>query len=504
MASALLPYVVIATANGADLARRDGEIVSSHESLAEALDAALVANGLVVGDGVLRGEDGSKIGSFRWLDGTAEEAEPIEDGSQVTRDLIARMASMIDPASPVPMDGAEHGAAHSQLYDTSTRADGYVHAGIEGLAPDKGWPAGRWHLYERCELSPVAVRDVDLGLLAYGSIGFDPTSGRLLQHALTNVPAVTGLAPNNAIRSAGRVAFRTRRIDMTTPPKAPSKRGPAMDLINEIAVKLGLKVDDFAEDSWEAYEKLRGSLFPLIEAAKVERILEGGAPAPVEGEPVGLSADPAKAAARALPGFADDAAQETFTSEALGILRDIFGQAEGEPASVLDMLKASAAAFKGAIQTAPDPAASDAQATADAAALTSSAEPAVRSLSSKVEALTNEIAKRDVRDDIERRFRAADVSMPKAEDIETLVVDALKLDAQARSRFVDMAVSSRTAPPKGDVFGKRSAPEASSGDVMKAIEDAIPALRAQYPNEPGHELFARARRAVEKKFPALS
>lgn len=277
-----------------------------------------------------------------------------------------------------------------------------------------------------------------------------------------------------------------------------------MDLINEIAVKLGLKASDFAEDSREAYEKLRGSLFPLMEAAKVERILEGGAPAPVEVEPVGLSADPAKAAKRALPGFADDAAQETFTSEALGILRDIFGVPEGDPASVLDMLKASAAAFKGAIQTAPDPAASDAQATADAAALTSKAEPAVRALSSKVEALTSEIAKRDVRDDIERRFRAADVSMPKAEDIETLVADALKLDAQARSRFVDMAVSSRTAPPKGDVFSKRSAPTSTPADLEAEVEKRIPALRAAFPSEPKHALAIRAMRAIEKESPALS
>ena len=84
----------------------------------------------------------------------------------------------------------------------------------------------------------------------------------------------------------------------------------------------------------------------------------------------------------------------------LGILRDVFGQAEGEPASVLDMLKSSSAAFKGSIGAAPDPAAADAQATADAAALTSKAEPAMRALTSKVDALTGEIARRDVRDDI--------------------------------------------------------------------------------------------------------
>lgn len=502
MASALLPYVVLRPSKdtwqlsadgeriepaGIEVAHREtGEVSSTHDTVREALDAALVANGIAVSGGVLRGEDGAKIGAFRWLDGTAEEPEAADDGSQVTRELIAQMAAKIDPSSPVPMDGAEHGGAHQQLYDASTRADGYVHAGIEGRDG-----AGRWHLYIYSELSPKAARDVDLGLLAYGSIGFDQSAGRLLQHALTNVPAVEGLAPNNAIRNAGRVSFRTRRIDMTTPPKTPSKRGPALDLLMSVAEKLSLSAP--ADESPEEIARFGADMLARIEPAEVEP------EAPVE-----MSADATQAAARALPGFADDAAQETFTSEALGILRDIFGQAEGDPASVLDMLKASAAAFKGAIQTAPDPAASDAQATADAAALTSSAEPAVRSLSSKVEALTNEIAKRDVRDDIERRFRAADVSMPKAEDIETLVVDALKLDAQARSRFVDMAVSSRTAPPKGDVFGKRSAPESASGDVLKAIEDAIPALRAQHPNEPGHELFARARRAVEKKFPALS
>ncbi len=490
MASALLPYVVIAKADGADLARRDGEVVSTHASLREALDAALVANGLTVGDGVLRSESGDHVGSFRWLDGTAEEAESAEDGSQVTRDLIARMAAMIDPASPVPMDGAEHGAAHSQLYDTSTRADGYVHAGIEGLAaPDKDWPAGRWHLYERCELSPVAVRDVDTGLLAYGSIGFDPTSGRLLQHALTNVPAVLGLAPNNAIRSAGRISFRTRRIDMTTPPKTnASKRGAALDLLVSVAEKLSIAAP--ADESPEEIARFSEAMLARIEPAEVE------AEAPAE-----MSAD--TSAARALAGFADDAAQETWTSEVLSILRDVFGQAEGEPAAVLDMLKSSSAAFKGSIGAAPDPAAADAQAVADAAALTSKAEPAMRALSSKVDALTSEIARRDVRDSIKERFRSADVSMPSAEDLETLVTDALKLDSAARSRFVDMAVASKVPPPKGDVFGKRSAP-VTPADVKSAIEEALPALRAAHPGEPEHFLYARARRAVEAKFPALS
>lgn len=512
MASALLPYVVLGRADGADVARRDdGEIASSHESLREALDAALAANGVAVSSGILRNEAGESIGAFRWLDSTAEEPKAAEDGSQVTRDLIAQMAANIDPASPVPMDGAEHGDAHQQLYDTSTRADGYVHAGIEGWAPpDRKWPDGRWHLYVYSELSPVAARDADLGLLVYGSIGFDQSAGRLLQHALTNVPAVEGLAPNNAIRAAGRISFRTQRIDMTTSQKTPlktapkSQRGPVADLIAEIAAKLGITLSP-DEESYELSEKIRGSLWPLIDAAKVEKILEGGAPAPTDGEPVGLSADPAKASARALEGFADDAAQELWTSEVLAGMRDVFGQPEADPAGVLDMFKASMAAFKGAIATAPNPADSDAQATADAAALTASGDAAVRAIGSKLGELQKELAKRDLRDHVIARFRAADVSEPSSEELETLVADALKLDDAARSRFIDTACRARVSPPKGDVFGSRSTPNPGAPLNLDAeVEKRIPALRSAYPGEPKHALVSRALRAIEKEFPALS
>ena len=520
MASALLPYVVLRPGRdewqvsddgesvepaSIELAHREtGEVLSTHATIREALDAARAANGVDGESGLLRNEEGAKIGAFRWLDGTAEEEEAADDGSQVTRDLIARMAAKVDPSSPVPMDGAEKSDAHEQLYNTSARADGYVHAAIEGRDA-----SGRWHLYLYCELSPVAARDVDLGLLAYGSIGFDQSAGRLLQHALTNLPAVTGLAPNNAIRAAGRVSFRTRRIDMTTSQKTPpktapkSQRGPAADLIAEIAAKLKIEIKQ-DEDTWEVAEKIRGCLYPLMDAAKVENILEGSAPAPAEGEPVGLSTDPAKTSARALEGFADDAAQEMWTSEVLAGMRDVFGQPEADPAGVLDMFKASMAAFKGAIATAPNPADSDAQATADAAALTASGDAAVRAIGSKLGELQKELAKRDLRDHVIARFRAADVSEPSSEELETLVADALKLDDAARSRFIDTACRARVSPPKGDVFGSRSAPTDTPADVVKAIEAALPAIRTQFPGEPGHMHFARARRAVEKKFPALS
>lgn len=515
MASALLPFVVLSRADGADVARRDGEITSSHESLREALDAALIANGITVGAGVLRDAEGASIGSFRWLDGTAEEAEPIEDGSQVTRDLIARMASMIDPASPVPMDGAEHGAAHSQLYDTSTRADGYVHAGVEVCMPagsawvddlgeeHQGEPK-RWHLYIRCELSPVAVRDVDLGLLAYGSIGFDPTSGRLLQHALTNVPAVLGLAPNNAIRSAGRISFRTRRIDMTTPKNVPSasKRGPAMNLIADIAAlfKIPLSADTETED---VMDEIRGSLWPLMDAAKVERILEG-APAPAtEAAPVAASADTSGASARAIPGLEDPAALETFASEVLNVARDIFGKPEEPPASVLEMLKASATAFKGAIDTAPNPGAAESQQAADAAAMTNTAEPALRSLTSKVGMLEATLAKRDVVDAVKERFRSAGVADLSSEELEVVVSDALQLKGEARARLIDAAVRSRAVPPTGEVFGKRSAP-VMVATLREAVEAELPALREKHKGEAEHVIYARAQRVAKAKFPALS
>lgn len=506
----LLPFYIAQTASGADvLARKDGSVVASFDTLTGALDSLLTDAAFEPGEGLLRADDGALVGKWRWLDATAEEPAPASDGSQVTRDLIAKMAAKLNASGPVPMDGGENGEAHQQLVLTSTHADGYAHVGVEVRTPaGSSWTDDdgeehpgepeRWHLYLRCELSPSTAKSVDQGLLAYGSIGFDEANARLLQHALTNIPAVEGLTPNNAIRNAkyaGRMSFRSQRIDMTT--SNPSKRGAALDLFMKLALLAGISTE--GEDLNEIASKLAGNVWRLGDAAVVEQIVEGGK-APEE--TATLDANAAKsgagsAAKRAIEGFADAAAQEMWTSEALNALRAIFGKPEEPPASVLEMLNASTDAFKGALGSATPP---DSQDTADASAMS------VPALTAEVRKLSSAFARRDARDQVVAAFARSGVPTPTEGDLEKLVDDAVaSVSNEMRARVIATSIAARNVPPSGTVFPQRNAPaDGSTVNKPALIEAEAAALRSQFPGEPGHLLFARARRAIEKKFPALS
>lgn len=592
---ASLPLVVIETDGGAEVRLRGSEEPGEpYASLREALDSLLTDEDYRPKAGILRSESGEQVGVWRWLDATAEESAPAPDGSQVTRELIATMAARLNAGSPAPMDGGTS-PAHAQLSATETRSDGYVHTGVE--VQDR---AGRWHLYVYAETSPDVARDIDSGRLAYGSIGFS-SDGRLLQHALTNVPAVEGLRPNNSVRGAPRgvrISFRSmrisvptnssssravaigdrvyvpqvdahmaeasgmgtireigtaalgvefdlapgkvhrwitesetseppadakdispQRISMPTSPANVAKRGPALDLLAKIAGALGVSVDD--EMSAESYESpVMSALSSIKMAAQAEKVLEqaaGGTPAtpaaPAEAtaatatQRTDAPVAPPVEAPRAEGAFADAAAMEMFASEALAMLRDIFGKADAMPAEVLDLAKASLAAFKGALGQGapPDDAGADAaamsqqDATAARAALT--ALPALRA---EVASLRAEVAKRDTRESIQRRAVEAKATL-SGEQLEQLVADTLAVqDTAVRERMIVHALRSSIVPT-GDVFARTSktagpAPQS----ITEAAESLLPEIEKANPNTARHVLVSMAQRAAIARFPHLS
>lgn len=494
-----LSLVVVETESGAEVRVRGSEEPGEHyASLREALDSLLTDAEFAPKAGILRDESGAQIGVWRWLDASAEEPAPAEDGSQVTRDLIARMAARLNGGSPAPMDGGTS-EAHAQLSATSTPADGYAHVGVEVRDA-----SGRWHLFLYCELAPSTARDVDAGRLAYGSIGFT-TDGRLLQHALTNVPAVEGLRPNNSVRGAPRgvrVHFRSMRITMAQTPTV-AKRATLADVEQLLLEMTGAKP-----------EELGTALVEIVAAHKAEMSEEAAPEAPPEGEqaagadatqrsdaPMGTPAPDAEP--RADAAFPDAASAEMFAAESLGLLRDVFGKPDASPAELLDLAKASLAAFKGAIGQAAPP--------ADAGQMSESADQAARSVSDAHKRaldenarLKSEIAKRDMRDTIAKRASEAKAALTDAE-LADVVTDALATqDADARERCIQRALRAAQVVPSGRVFGGGATGATSARTLTEAAEQLLPEVAKSHPNKPPHVLISIAQRTARERFPHLS
>lgn len=476
-----LPLVVVETEDGAEVRRRDADSGERYASLALALGSLLEHEDYRPGEGILR--DGERpIGVWRWLDATAEEPEPMPDGSQVTREVIAALAARLNRSSAVPMDGGTS-EAHQQLRETSTHADGFAHVGVEVRDLD-----GRWHLFLYCEIDPDVARAIDSGRLAYGSIGFTE-DGRLLQHALTNVPAVEGLRPNNAIRTSGgtRVFFRSMEIRMSKNKIA--KRATLAEVEPLLAEMTGASTEDLGTVIVEMVARVKAE-HDAVESAPSEMAVEA------DGE--------RSASVRALlEGFADEAAQDAFTSEVLGALRDIFGQPDASPAAVLDMLKSSVAAFKGALgvaEPAPD------AGTGDAAAMTAAraALAEVPRLRAEIERLRAGIARRDLRESIARRAADARVSLAQG-DVDQLVSDVLATtDPGARERAIERALRAAQAVPSGDVFARTAAQRTQPDDFRAAWESLLPEAEKSNPKAARHVLVAIAQRMARERFPQFA
>lgn len=486
-----LPLVVIETESGAEVRLRDADAGEAYPTLRAALDSLLADNDYRPKRGILRDESGHEVGQWRWLDATAEESAPAPDGSQVTRELIATMAARLNAGSPAPMDGGTS-PAHAQLSATETRSDGYVHTGVE--VQDR---AGRWHLYVYAETSPDVARDIDSGRLAYGSIGFS-SDGRLLQHALTNVPAVEGLAPNNSVRATAGVHFRSMRITM---PKI-SKRATLaeaepmlLEMLGVSAEELGTKLVELAaaakaDAEKEAAEKPE----PEMESAPVESAEAREQPA---------SEEPGQ---RAVPGLEDQAALEAFASSVVGGMQDLFGKPEASPSELLDLFTASLAAFKGALGQGapPDDAGADAaamsqqDATAARAALT--ALPALRA---EVASLRAEVAKRDTRESIQRRAVEAKATL-SGEQLEQLVADTLAVqDTAVRERMIVHALRSSIVPT-GDVFARANKDTTQHADFRAAWRSLLPEIEKANPKLPRQHHVALAQRAARERYPHLA
>jgi len=491
----LLSLVVIETDGGAEVRLRDADGGEAYPDVYAALDSLLSDSEFSAREPVLRDESGSPVGVWRWLDATAEEPAPAADGSQVTRDLIARMAARLNSGSPVPIDGVSS-EPHQQLYQTGTHADGYGHVGVE--VQDR---SGRWHLWLYAELGPEAARVTSQGLVWSGSIGFT-SDGRLLQHALTNVPAVEGLRPNNATRHAARrVHTRSLRITMTKPKT--SQRGPALDLLAKIAAVLGVSMED--EKGAESFESpLMDALYALKGEARIEGVLEaaaGGAAAAPDAE--ALDATRSTVAARAmLEGFADEAAQDLFTSEALAMFRDIFGKADASPAEVLDLAKASLAAFKGAIGEAAPPGDAAAMSETDASARSALVE--VPRLRAEVAKLASEVARRDTRDGIAKRATDAKAALT-ADELEQLTADVLSVgDPGARERVIERAIKAAQSVPTGDVFARNATGATKPESFRAAWESLVPGVEKSHPGIAKHVVVALAQKAARARFPQFN
>jgi hypothetical protein len=268
----LLPLHIVAR-DGAwlVLARPDDAVVSSHASLkGGALDAVLGTPGFIARDPRFG------AGEWRWIDMTATEDAPAPDGSQVTERGIQSMAARLNSGDPIMVDGGSRDSgAHASLFASDTRANGWVHLAVE--VRDE---SGRLHLWGRVEvLAPIAA-DMDANRLALGSIGFatdggDNNSASLVQHALTNIPAVQGLTPAGSPRAASApvVHFRSSRVaGEQMDPKTDTQPADAKprDFMADALAAMGLPPNTSPEDALKALaEKFKPAEPPADdEAAK--------------------------------------------------------------------------------------------------------------------------------------------------------------------------------------------------------------------------------------------
>lgn len=553
-----LPFYVAITSDGAELRARteDGESVeATYASLREALDAVIGRDRFETSDAILRdGATGEAVGVWRWLDASATEDEPAGDGSQVTEGAIRSMAARLNDGSPIMLDGgSDDSDAHQSLSKTDTRANGWAHVACEVI--DSG---GRLHLYLYCELLPDIARDVAVGRLAYGSIGFaqssaDPDDATLLQHALTNIPAVAGLTPASAIRAAMRVrrvrfASGTRANSEERPMRKTTvrselkkitakyaKRGPAIEKLTQVCASLGVSIDDeLSAESWDSPtdEALRA----IKMLAQAEKVLEGLVAIDVEAASAvrtGRDADAADSTdPQQVDGFDDAAALQTWASWALGWLRDVFANANATPAELQDLATASTAAFQGAIGNATPP---DDGGTGegdmgekDGAAR---ARAEMVGLRAKVGTLETELAglrvktaegearekRRAMIDHVDAAFRSAKV-MIKPEDRDELVGDLLEIrDAPAegetlsarQKRILQTALRAAVgAPPGGSVFGppkqRSSNPlDGNKAVVRQAIADEQAKVRSEHPKWSDAEVFREATQRARRARPEL-
>lgn len=408
-----------------------GEARSEHAGLKAALDAAAAsipdkrdAQGAPVR--VMRGPEGEPDGAWRFLPAASAEDVPNEqDGVRLTERSIWQFADRLNQRpQPIGIDGGPGSVVHGLATDSSTPINGAAHRGIVVYDYE-----GRAGLYLHAELVPNVAQLIDRGQLAWGSCHFwtsepldetgAPEDAGLISYGLTNLPADSRITPASGVRTVAhgaaikktRTAMRTRSLSMTTKKNA---RGPAMDLLTAIAPKLGLTLAETLDEK-DYCDGLSSRLWKVIDAAKLEQILEGTPMPPAEAPPgqtmqavppggapaetprsqrsgditeedvpakikklIGEGKDPKQAAAiaysmardvlelRAIAGLEDPAALESFASGALDVFRAILGKPDADPAALLTEMQASQEKLAAALSSAPPPPSSGTPADASA------------------------------------------------------------------------------------------------------------------------------------------
>lgn len=506
------------TAKGWQVGGEDGSV---YASLREALDAARVGVSSESKVPFLRDPDTNEAnGAWRWLPASEEEAAPI-CGVRIDAVAIEEMAaSLNNRTTPIPIDGGpapdgmQASAVHGTASDSGTPANGWAHWGIAVKGAD-----GIVELYLWAELVPSVAREIDAGRIAMGSVHFGcarvddekPRGCVLISHALTNNPAVTTLAPGNSVRMwrsrtiAGRVLRAFATTDSGARPMAKkitiraklaesvnatlkneSKRGPALAKLTEIALALGVAIDDeMSNDSWES--PTVAAISALKQMAAAEKVLEGLPASESE-----VAAARAAEEAKEQEPKADEAKRSTAVALALGLAED---------ASEEDILAAIAK-----LTGKDKPADGEVAAARTATSALRTEVSALRSLVAELEPLRAEKAVRDRESAVDGAMAVR--GMKSVEQRKSFLALAEKYGVDAALASIDAAhvppgntivkpvdPSTRTATvPEG-------APVGDVTDASEATRQATVLIRAEQPGLTGPAFHTAVLARARKDFP---
>lgn len=446
------------TAQGWEVVAGD-RVLGAHASLTVALDMVLRA---LLADSARKRPILCDVathepnGAWRWLPASAEErAQDWPDGGWIDRTSLVEAAESLNVAvNPIPIDGgptppgmlpsAVHG---SELSGGGVPANGWAHYAV---VCDTRSGA---ELYVWAELVPAVAAEVDAGRLAFGSVAFAFTGltdeGAMrgveyVSHALTNRPAVQTMTPSTSVRGNDnqRVTVRSVRARLTT-------TRSSMPIETEIKPAEEQPTEKRAEVPDEQIAELaaalglpEGSDFAACLAA-VQALMAEDQAEEAESPP----ADPMMA------GEAQRAARETEAS--LATLRSAHAQLEAEVVALRERERARE----------------------DAAWL--DGECAKRKLSLRAE--DRETLTRILKDDAKNGRAAVEVAL--------------------RGVHVPPGATVTPPPPASSTAGDpkiESTPASDAEAEIRAAKALAPSLRAEFPTEPDHLLFARALKRVRK------
>jgi len=464
----------------------------------------------------IKHEEKWKLAPGRWVDAAAEEDMPAaHDGSRVFAQLIDEMVrNLADADTAPPIDGAGVSDPHETIRNGDAKAAGRVFAGVRVDDED-----GRPHLWLWIRTTEEVDQQIDNHEWAHGSIAFlssdrdrytdEEIGARLISYALTNFPFTGGLEPHaprarsmtTNKRAGETLAFtRSREIMPSNRRKQTAAdiaaRGEIMDKLKELAAFLGLELDD----AMEPWGPIMDRITALQSAAKVEEIVDAG-------EPAAESEESERAAVRAVAGMEGEAL-EVWVSDALAVLGAIFGDESLDPAALLDMLKVSQDAFKGALGGAPaaedaGPGGQDEEAERAGAA----ARAEVIGLRAQLDAARKEASalrevqrSRDIADHIDASFNAAKLSPPQGKDRAELE-RICRTAGDGWKDIVSLALRGANVPPSGVRTEPAKPTQHQEVDASKAIAAARAELKIREPELTNKQLRARSYELAKQRCP---